>query len=311
MNLLKVTQTFATEDLALDYLISQRWPKGVRCLACDCAKVYKIATRGKTGKPCRLFECSECGLHFSATTGTLFHDSHLPLQKWFMAMALMGEAKKGISANQVARHLGVQYKTAWHLCHRIRKAMQELESEPLGSKGQVVEIDETWLGGRSNASHRRKTTKEKRDRKIKLLGMVERGGRVHLQRIENAKIETLRPVIATNLSPGASKVITDDAAQYKFILPKEKHESTIHEQELNMLGKIEGTKTVEGAFSLFKRGVVGSYHHLSEDHLDSYLGEFCWRYNRRGMQPWMFETLLRELVTKKPLTYKTLTRETF
>ena len=94
MNLLKVTKTFATEDQALDYLISARWPKGVRCLACDHDKVYSITTRGKTGKPCRIFECGDCKLHFSATTGTLFHDSHLPLQKWFMAMALMSEAKR-------------------------------------------------------------------------------------------------------------------------------------------------------------------------------------------------------------------------
>jgi transposase-like protein len=161
MNLLKVTKTFTTEDAALDYLIKQRWPKGVRCLACDHGKVYTIATKGKTGKPCRLFECGECKLHFSATTGTLFHDSHLPLQKWFMAMALMAEAKKGISANQIARHIGVQYKTAWHLCHRIRKAMQGINATPLGSQGQIVEIDETWHGGRASAAHRRKTPKEK------------------------------------------------------------------------------------------------------------------------------------------------------
>lgn len=310
MNLLSITQKFSSEDKALDYLISQRWPDGVRCLACGHEKVYSIATTGKTGKPCRLFECGDCKLHFSATTGTLFHDSHLPLQKWFMAMALMGEAKKGISANQISRHLGVQYKTAWHLCHRIRKAMEELNAEPLGGQGQVVEIDETWLGGKSNAGHR-KTTKEKRDRKIRLLGMVERGGSVRLQRISNAKAETLRPVLAANLSPEASKVVTDDAAQYKFIIPKEKHESTVHEQELEMLGRIEGTKTIEGAFSLFKRGVIGSYHHLSEDHLDSYLQEFCWRYNRRKMQPEIFGTLMTELTKKKPLTYKTLTREVF
>jgi transposase-like protein len=311
MNLLNVTRNFRTEDEALDYLIKQRWPEGVRCLACDYDQVYTIATRGKTNKPCRLFECAECKLHFSATTGTLFHDSHLPLTKWFMAMALMAEAKKGISALQVSRHIGVAYKTAWHLCHRIRKAMEELNSQPLGGQGQIVEIDETWLGGRANAGHRRKTTKEKVDRKIKLLGMVERGGRVRLQRVENAKVETLRPIINANLSPDTKKIVTDGAAAYSFIVPKEKHESTVHEEELKMLGKIEGTKTIEGAFSLFKRGVVGSYHHLSEDHLDSYLQEFCWRYNRRGMQPFMFQTLLTELTKKKPLTYRKLTREVF
>jgi transposase-like protein len=276
VNLLSVAKNFSSEDQALDYLVKYRWPDGVRCLACGHGKVYRIDTHGKTKKPCRVYECAECRLHFSATTGTLFHDSHLPLQKWFMAMALICEAKKGISALQVKRHLGVAYKTAWYLCHRIRKAMEELNAAPLGGQGQIVEIDETWLGGRANAGHRRKTSKEKRDRKIKLLGLVERGGRVHLQRIENAKIETLRPVIAANLSSEASKVVTDGAAAYTFILPKEKHEATIHEEELNTLGKIEGTKTIEGAFSLFKRGVIGSYHHLSEDHLDSYLQEFCW-----------------------------------
>jgi transposase-like protein len=307
MNLLNVTRTFTTEDQALDYLIAQRWPNGVRCLACDHDKVYAIATVGKTKKPCRLFECGECKLHFSATTGTLFHDSHLPLTKWFMAMALMVEAKKGISANQIARHLGVQYKTAWYLCHRIRKAMQEL-SEPLGGQGQVVEIDETYLGGRKH--NHRKTTKEIRERKVKVFGMVERGGRVRLQKVENLKADTLRQLYQQNVSPNAGKVFTDGSPTYHFVVPKDKHVPTNHEQELRDTGTVTN-KTIEGAFSLFKRGVVGSYHKLSQDHLDSYLGEFCWRYNRRKMQPWMFQTLLRELVTKKPMTYKTLTRETF
>lgn len=306
MNLLGICKTFATEDQALDYLIKQRWPDGVRCLACDHQKVYRIATKGKTGKPCRLFECADCGLHFSATTGTLFHDSHLPLQKWFMAMALMAEAKKGISANQVARHLGIQYKTAWYLCHRIRKAMHEL-SPPLGGQGQVVEIDETFLGGKT---HYRKTAKESKERKVKVFGMVERGGRVRMQRVENLTANTLGDVYKKSVSDNAAKIVTDGSATYAFFVPKDKHVPTNHGQELRDLGTVS-MKTIEGAFSLFKRGVIGSYHHLSTDHLDSYLGEFCWRYNRRNMQPFMFGTLLRELVTKKPLTYKTLTREIF
>ncbi len=306
MNLLKVTQTFKTEDAALDYLIRQRWPKGVRCLACDHDKVYRIATRGKTGKPCRLFECADCRLHFSATTGTLFHDSHLPLQKWFIAMALMGEAKKGISANQIARHLGVQYKTAWHLCHRIRKAMQELNAAPLGGQGQIVEIDETFIGGRKL----RKGVKAGKDAKIAVLGIAERGGRVHLQTIPNTQAAVIRPILENRLSPETKKIITDSHPTYSWLLDSEKHQVTNHRKELEEKGELSA-KTIEGAFSLFKRGVIGSYHKLSKDHLDSYLQEFCWRYNRRHMQPWMFETLLRELVTKKPLTYKTLTRETF
>ncbi len=270
MNLLTVSKTFTAEDQALDYLVKQRWPNGVRCLACDCAKVYRIDTKGKTGRPYRKYECSDCRLHFSATTGTLFHDSHLPLQKWFMAMALMGEAKKGISALQVSRHLGIQYKTAWYLCHRIRKAMEELNAEPLGSKGQVVEIDETFIGGKKL----RKGVKAGKEAKIAVLGMVEHNGRVHMQRVENVKAETLRPVLEAKLSANVSKVVTDSASAYGWILPAEKHEKVNHKEELRELGELS-TKTIEGAFSLFKRGVIGSYHHLSKDHLDSYLQEFC------------------------------------
>ena len=306
MNLLTVTKTFQTEDAALDYLVSQRWPKGVRCLGCDCAKVYRIDTKGKTGRPYRKYECSDCALHFSATTGTLFHDSHLPLQKWFMAMALMAEAKKGISANQVARHIGVQYKTAWHLCHRIRKAMQEMEISPLGGQGQIVEIDETFIGGKKL----RKGVKAGKDAKISVLGMVERGGRLHMQRVENCRANEIRPILAANLSPNVKQVLTDSAPVFSVTIPKDKHTESNHRVELDTFGELS-MRTIEGAFSLFKRGVIGSYHKLSKDHLDSYLQEFCWRYNRRGMQSAMFETLTRELVAKKPLTYRKLTREVF
>lgn len=306
MNLLNVAKNFQTEDQALDHLNKSRWPEGVRCLACQNPKVYTIATKGKTGKPCRLFECAECGLHFSATTGTLFHDSHLPLQKWFMAMALMCEAKKGMSALQISRHIGVAYKTAWYLCHRIRKAMEELNTSPLGGQGQVLEIDETYLGGKKL----RKGVKAGKDAKIAILGIAERGGRVHLQRISNAKAATLKPILQEKVSPNAKQIITDSAVAYTFALPAEKHKEVSHKAELEEFGELSA-KTIEGAFSLFKRGVIGSYHHLSEDHLDSYLQEFSWRYNRRGMQPFMFQTLLSELTKKKPLTYKKLTRETF
>ena len=172
MNLLQVAKTFRTEDEALAYFIMTRWPSGVRCLACDNAKVYAITTKGKTGKKIHLYECGDCGLHFSATTGTLFHDSHLPLTKWFAAIALMCEAKKGVSANQVARHIGVSYKTAWHLCHRIRNAMSEVETPKLGGPGKVVEVDETFIGGAT----RGKGKKAARQAKIAVLGIAERGG---------------------------------------------------------------------------------------------------------------------------------------
>jgi transposase-like protein len=306
VNLLSVTKTFTTEDAALDYLIKQRWPKGVRCLACDHNKIYKIATKGKSGKPCRLFECADCGLHFSATTGTLFHDSHLPLTKWFMAMALMAEAKKGISANQISRHLGIQYKTAWYLCHRIRKAMEELNAAPLGGQGKTVEIDEAFLGGKKHG----KGVKAGVQSKVRLLGIAERNGRVHLQRITDGKAGTLRPIFQSKLDPATDKIVSDGATNFGAIFNPERIDQFKHKDDFAEKGELTA-KTVEGAFSLFKRGIIGSYHHLSTDHLDSYLNEFCWRFNRRSMQPWIFQTLLTELVTKKPMTYRYLTREVF
>jgi transposase-like protein len=306
MNLLNVTRKFRTEDEALDYLIRARWPEGVRCLACNYATCYQIATRGKTGKPCRLFECAECKLHFSATTGTLFHDSHLPLTKWFMAMALMSEAKKGVSALQISRHIGVAYKTAWHLCHRIRKAMQELETAPLGGQGKVIEVDEAFIGGKTKGKGHKKAF----EKKVRILGIAERGGKVHLQKIQDGKAGTLRAIFEKKLDPTTPVVVSDDAPVFASIFQPERHFAFKHEDDFSERGELTA-KTVEGAFSLFKRGVIGSYHHLSEDHLDSYLQEFSWRYNRRKMQPFMFNTLLTELTRKKPLTYKKLTRETF
>jgi transposase-like protein len=303
MNLFSLAKAFPTEQDALAYWIKARWPKGVRCLACDHDKCYVIETKGKTGKSARLFECAECGLHFSATTGTLFHDSHLPLQKWFMAIALMVESKKGISANQVKRHIGVTYKTAWYLCQRIRQAMQETQTEPMGSAGQVVEIDEMRVGGKITGTG----VKAGLGNKVKVLGIIERGGRVHLQTITNAKRETLKPILDAKLSPEAKAVVTDGAAAYTFLIPAEKHMAGNHREEIRKGGKLSN-QTVEGAFSLFKRGVVGSYHKLGTEHLDRYLGEFCWRYNRRGVQPWMFNMALVSLAENKPMPYKELTR---
>lgn len=299
MNLFSLAKAFPTEDLAVEYWIATRWPDGVRCVSCDHETVYKIKTVGKTGKPSLIFECGKCGLHFSPTAGTLFHDSHLPLQKWFAAIALMCEAKKGISANQLKRHLGVTYKTAWFMAHRIRKCMSDESIDPLGSEGQVVEIDESFMGG---AKPRIGQTEAKR-RKVKVLGIAERGGRVHLRKIKDLKLETIVPILDATVSPNVSAVHTDGSTRYVNVFPKAKHIRGNHERELKT-GPVSNP-TIEGAFSLFKRGVVGSYHKLGVEHMDAYLGEFCWRYNRRRMQPEMFDLALGNM-TREPLPYAKL-----
>lgn len=299
MNLFSLAKTFPTEDAAVEYWIAVRWPDGVRCVGCDHNEVYRIRTVGKTGKPLLIFECQKCQLHFSPTAGTLFHDSHLPLQKWFTAIALMCEGKKGISANQMKRHLGVTYKTAWHLCHRIRKAMSDESIDPLGSEGQIIEVDESFVGGTTL----RRGAGEAHRRKVKVLGIAERGGRVHLRKIKNLKLETIAPILDATVSPNVSEIHTDGSTRYVNLIPKEKHVRGNHGRELQT-GPVSNP-TIEGAFSLFKRGVVGSYHKLGVEHMDAYLGEFCWRFNRRGLQPEMFRLALSNM-RREPLPYAKL-----
>jgi transposase-like protein len=277
MNLFSLAKAFPTESDALDYWISIRWPDGVQCVGCGHLKIYRISTPNKSGRLVTLFECAECGLHFSPTVGTLFHDSHLPLQKWFAAIALMVEAKKGISANQLKRHLGVTYKTAWYLCHRIRKAMSEPDTEPLGGEGKIVEIDETMIGGHHSGPDKW----EKRSQKVKVLGIAERGGRVYLRRVKSLQRSDIAPVIEAKIHPDTDKIVTDGAPRYKGIIPKDKHIAGNHLAEIKSLSPISNS-TIEGVFSLLKRGIIGQYHQIGTEHVDAYLSEFSWRFNRRA-----------------------------
>ena len=301
MNIFSLAKTFPTEELALAYWIKSRWPHGVRCLACDHDKVYLIETKGKTGKPYRKFECAECGLHFSPTANTIFHDSHLPLQKWFAAIALVTDAKKGISASQLGRHLGISYKTAWHLCHRIREAMQEPKTMRLGGESVTVEIDETYVGGRKRHAGVKAAIKAK----TVVVGIAERDGSIYLKTVKSAKARHVEPVLREKVDRDTSTVVTDGNNKYKSFFPRDRHVIGIHKRELRNK-TWTSTQTVENAFSLFKRGLVGNYHQLSSDHLDRYLSEFCWRYNRRSMQPWMFDMVLANMAKTKPLPYKDL-----
>jgi transposase-like protein len=303
MNLYSLAKRFPTEEAALLHLIRTRWPYGVCCVACDHDKCWLVEGKNKSGKPRRLFQCAKCKLQFSATQGTLFHDSHLPLSKWFTAIALMADAKKGMSANQLRRHIGMTYKTAWYVCHRIREAMQEASDFKVGGETKTVEIDETYIGGEGHG----KGQIGKFENKSLVLGMAERGGRIHMQKIPNRAADTLRKAIYPRLNTRTKRVVTDGAAAYSYVIPPEKHEGTSHKEELKR-GRRTSTQGIENAFSLFKRGLIGNYHQLSEYHLDRYLGEFCWRFNRRGMQPWLFDMALSNMTHSKPLPYRELTK---
>ncbi len=303
MNIYSLARKFPTEESALAHLVKVRWPSGVRCVDCDHDKCWPIESTNKTGKPRRLFQCAKCKLQFSATQGTLFHDSHLPLSKWFAAIALMADAKKGISACQLQRHIGMTYKTAWYVCHRIREAMREESDAKIGGNGVTVEIDEMMIGGRV----RRKGVKAGCENKTLVLGMAERNGQIHMQSISSRRLEAIKPVLDAKLDPNTPLVVTDMHAAYGRMIPADKHRETSHKEELKTRDWTS-TQTVENAFSLFKRGIVGNYHKLSPWHLDRYLREFSWRYNRRGLQPWIFGMALNNMICRKPLPYKELVK---
>ncbi|HEV2324954.1 MAG TPA: IS1595 family transposase [Terracidiphilus sp.] len=182
MNLYSLAKKFPTEEHALAHLMKVRWPHGIRCVKCDHDKCWLVESTNKSNKPRRLFQCAKCKLQFSATAGTLFHDSHLPLTKWFAAIALMADAKKGMSARQLQRHIGMTYKTAWYVCHRIREAMREEPNTKLGGPDSTVEIDETFIGG----VKRGKGVWIGKQSKQAVLGIAERGGDIHMQIIVSA-----------------------------------------------------------------------------------------------------------------------------
>lgn len=307
MNLIDVTRRFKTDDDCLDYIEAARWPGGICCIKCGVMNVSTIEreTPGKN-KRARLYQCleKECGHQFSPTAGTVFHDSHLPLVKWFMAMALICEAKKGISAKQVARHLGLEtsYKTAWYLCHRIRKAMKE--GGLLGSGGGVVEADETYMTPRK--PRKGKPVVKEGNRSV-VLGMVERGGQLRLVPISDAKMATIEPELLKHISPDAL-LQTDESAIY-YIMGKRKvfagHRRINH---IRSYGEGENhTNTVENAFSLLKRGIYGTFHQVSIKHLGRYCEEFSYRFNRREEQSQMFDVTLKGLLRETPLPFKALT----
>jgi transposase-like protein len=301
INLYSLARKFPTEKHALEHLIRTRWPNGVRCLACNPQPCWSIASTNKTGGPRRLFQCAACKLQFSPLTGTLFHDSHLPLSKWFAAISLMSDAKKGISASQLQRHIGVTYKTAWYVAHRIREGMREARDIQLGDKGTTVEIDETYIGGHL----RHKGSKVAKAAKTMVIGLAERDGRIHLQSISNRRFESIKPVLDAKLADDTREVVTDGNPTYKRLIDEQKLSQGNHGRELKERDWTT-TQTVENAFSLFKRAIVGNYHKLSPWHLDRYLREFCWRYNRRRLQASIFDMALTSMLNRVPLPYKTL-----
>jgi len=264
---------FHDEKAAVARLESILWPNGPVCAHCgNVGKIYEI--KGKTARP-GLRSCGECRKQFTVKIGTLFEDSHVPMFKWWQAVHLLCSSKKGISSHQLHRTLKVTYKTAWFMFHRIREAMRSGELAPMGGAGTVVEVDETYIGRRKG-----KAKKRGFGHKLPVLTLVERGGSVRSFQVERADMITIMPIVTANIQKETA-IATDEGAQYnQFADHFAEHERVHHTNEEWVRGTVH-TNTVEGYFSLFKRGMRGVYQHCSEKHLHRYLAEFDFRYNAR------------------------------
>ncbi|MBI2851670.1 MAG: IS1595 family transposase [Chloroflexi bacterium] len=290
MDLMKIMDKFQSDDSYREALVELRWPDGVTCPRCSSKNIRNSYTRDQ-------YDCASCDYQFSVTSGTIFHDSHLPLRKWFVAIFLMVEAKKGMSANQLKRVLNVSYKTAWYLCHRIRAAMSDGTPELL--KG-IVEVDETWVGGkRKHVGHGFKGNK------VIVVGAAERDGRISLKLIDAADRATLHKFIHSTTAPDTEAIYTDEWPAYKGIADKDtRHESVNHSIEEWVRGDVH-TNSVENVWSLLKRSIIGSYHKISVKHLDAYLDELEWRFNNRNNE-YLFRDTLLKLIRSENLPYANL-----
>jgi transposase-like protein len=290
LNLCDVMKDFADDAKCRAYIESLRWPDGIVCPHCQSKKIYRIEKRDQ-------LLCASCEYQFSVTVDSIFHDTHLPLWKWFLVTMLLCESKKGMSACQIQRSVGVSYKTAWYLCHRIRKAMQEVAPKPMGGK---VEVDETYVGG-----------KPRKFRPIQkkqiVIGIRQRNGDLRMIRASSTKAKVVREIVNANVGGHVEVILTDESMIYPYALNKfsaKKHQTINHSKEYAH-GDVH-TNTVESAFSLLKRGIVGTWHKVSAKHLPAYLDEMCFRFNNRK-NPYLFRDTILKLIQTPNLEYKELT----
>jgi transposase-like protein len=295
MNLLEFQQKFGSEDACLAYLEQSRWPNDRYCPHCGSIKTYKFAD----GK---LFKCGDCRKQFTAKVGTIFSDSKIPLYKWFLAIYLATSLKKGISSMQLSRYLGVTQKTAWFMLQRIRFALEKSGNNNLLQ--DVVEVDETYVGGRGNNRAKSRRDTEYGYNKQVVMGMVQRGGKAKIKHIKSAGARALLPEIQQNVALN-TQIYSDEYGAYKTLPRLGYPHGTVRHRSMQFRNGDIHTQTIEGIWSHFKRGINGTYHHVSPKHLQKYCSEYEYRYNTRNISDierfseWFASSLCR-------LTYKEL-----
>jgi transposase-like protein len=288
---------FSDENTCREFLADLRWPNGVRCLQCGSDRLGKISTR-------HLWRCKDCKYEFSVRKGTIFEDSAIPLSKWMAAMWIYSASKKGRSSHQLAKDLGVTQKTAWHMSHRIRLAMEtESFENPLSGE---VEADETYVGGQAKYQHesKRKHIGTGGAGKAVVMGLLERHGEVRARTIPNVRMSTIDPIVRANVEPGSS-VYTDALRSYTSLDDAYAHEVIDH-AESYVRGHVH-TNGLENFWSIFKRTVYGTHHCIDPVHLDRYLGETAYRFNTRDEKDGQRFTDVVSRVAGKRLTWKELT----
>jgi transposase-like protein len=277
MTLAEFDRLFPDEDSCKRYLMEHRWPDGVRCPRCNNEKIYKA-------KRPWAWECHKCGPHsyrFSLIAGTIFENTNYPLLVWFKVLYLMLTSKKGISALQVHRMIGSgSYRTAWFMCHRLRAAMHDPDFQQLMG---IVEVDETYMGGKDKNRHWDKKSGKRGlgSDKTPVIGAISRKGNVVCQMIEHADARTLNSFVRKAVSDKVDLVATDDNPGYGYLgASGHKHESVTHSVGEYVRGEVH-TANIDNFWSLLKRGVIGTYHHVSKKYLPLYLAEFQFRFNNR------------------------------
>ena len=297
---------FKDADKARQYLEKQVWPNGPVCPHCGViGKHWEL--QGETTRP-GLYKCTDCRQPFTVTVGTVFERSKIPLHIWLQAVYLLCSSKKGMSSKQIERMLGVTYKTAWFMTHRIRKAMETRTHEPMGGKGGIVEADETYWG--TSAVGKRNKLIGRRipggAEKMKIVSLIERGGEARSFHVTNVNAKTLKTLLRGNVDK-ETHLMTDEARAYISIGREfNKHSSVKHWVKEYVRG-IAHVNTAESFFNILKRGLIGTYHHVGEQHLQKYVSEFDFRYNNReklGVNDSERTDKALKGITGKRLTYR-------